>query len=101
MRGWRSGRRNEARLARRQRDRRPERPNGSRLLERVGLPLERPAGAGVEDLLVAMRLDKKVRTGTVRFALPKTVGTMCGDDERGWTVAAPDDLLREVLATTP
>ena len=71
------------------------------MLERVGLPLERPAGAGVEDLLLAMRLDKKARAGTVRFALPKTVGTMSGDDERGWTVAAPEQLLREVLASTP
>jgi 3-dehydroquinate synthase len=70
------------------------------LLERVGLPLERPAGAGVEDLLLAMRLDKKARAGTVRFALPQTVGTMCGDDERGWTVAAPEQLVREVLAGT-
>ena len=71
------------------------------LLERVGLPLERPAGAGVEDLLVAMRLDKKARAATVRFALPQTVGTMCGDDRRGWTVPAPDDVVRQVLAGTP
>jgi 3-dehydroquinate synthase len=71
------------------------------LLERVGLPLERPAGAGVEDLLLAMRLDKKARAATVRFALPQTVGTMCGDEQRGWTVAAPEQTLREVLASTP
>ena len=67
-------------------------------LERVGLPLERPAGAAVEDLLRAMQLDKKARAGTVRFALPRTVGTMCGDDQQGWTVEAPEHVLRDVLA---
>jgi 3-dehydroquinate synthase len=71
------------------------------LLERVGLPLERPAGAGVDDLLLAMRLDKKARAATVRFALPETVGTMRGDDEQGWTVTAPEQVLRDVLASTP
>ena len=67
------------------------------LLERCGLPLERPAGATVDDLLRAMRLDKKARAGTVRFALPTAVGTMCGDDAKGWTVTAPERTVREAL----
>jgi 3-dehydroquinate synthase len=71
------------------------------LLERVGLPLERPAGAEVEALLIAMRLDKKARAGAVRFALPQTVGSMYGNDEQGWTVAAPEELVREVLSGGP
>ena len=71
------------------------------LLERVGLPLERPAGAGIEELMLAMRLDKKARAATVRFALPQMVGAMSGDDERGWTVPAPEQLLRDVLSATP
>ena len=71
------------------------------LLERVGLPLERPAGAGIDDLMLAMRLDKKARAATVRFALPQTVGAMSGDDEKGWTVAAPEQLLRDVLSDVP
>jgi 3-dehydroquinate synthase len=70
------------------------------LLERVGLPLERPAGAAVEDLLRAMQVDKKARAGTVRFALPRAVGTMCGDDQQGWTVEAPEQILRDVLASS-
>ncbi len=68
------------------------------LLERLGLPLERPDTASLEDLIAAMRLDKKAREGTVRFALPKSVGAMYGDARRGWTVAAPESLVRETLA---
>ena len=71
------------------------------LLECFGLPLERPAGTAVEELLLAMRLDKKARVGSIRFALPKTVGTMHGDDQQGWTVAAPEPVMREVLAGNP
>ena len=71
------------------------------LLERLGLPLERPAGAGIEELLLAMRVDKKTRAAAVRFALPQTVGAMSGDDQRGWTVAAPEQVLRDVLAGMP
>jgi hypothetical protein len=34
----------------------------------------------------------------VRFALPERIGAMRGDAERGWTVSAPERLVREVLA---
>ena len=71
------------------------------LLECFGLPLERPTGAAVDELLIAMRLDKKARVGSVRFALPRTVGTMQGDDQQGWTVAAPEQIMREVLSDDP
>ncbi len=67
------------------------------LLARFGLPLARPKSASVDDLLAAMQLDKKAREGTVRFALPKSVGAMHGDSESGWTVAAPESLVRETL----
>jgi len=68
-----------------------------RLLERYGLPLELPESATADELLATMRLDKKARAGTVRFALPETVGRMHADGS-GWTVAAPERLVREVLA---
>jgi len=68
-----------------------------RLLERYGLPLELPDTATTDELVAAMRLDKKARAGTVRFALPRNVGAMHGDARTGWTVAAPEEVLRSVL----
>ena len=69
-----------------------------RLLERCGLPLERPTGASVDELLRVMQVDKKARSGTVRFSLPRAIGVMHGDAGAGWTVAAPEQLVRETLA---
>jgi 3-dehydroquinate synthase len=70
------------------------------LLERYGLPVERPAGCSSDDLLEAMRLDKKARAGAVRFALPRAIGAMHGDATHGWTVAASDIMVRDLLAVT-
>ncbi len=67
-----------------------------RLLERYGLPLELPESATPDQLLATMQLDKKARAGTVRFALPEVVGRMHADGS-GWTVAAPERVVREVL----
>jgi 3-dehydroquinate synthase len=67
------------------------------LLERYHLPVELPDSATVDGLIAAMQLDKKAREGTVRFALPEAVGTMHGDGT-SWTVAAPERVVREVLA---
>ena len=47
-----------------------------------------------------MQLDKKAREGTVRFALPKAIGAMQGDGKNGWTVAAPERVVREVLGAS-
>jgi 3-dehydroquinate synthase len=68
-----------------------------RLLERYDLPLDLPESATVDDLVAAMQLDKKAREGTVRFALPQAIGRMYADG--GWTVAAPEDVVRDVLGT--
>ncbi|MGH7547336.1 MAG: 3-dehydroquinate synthase [Gemmatimonadales bacterium] len=68
-----------------------------RLLERYGLPLDLPESATVDDLVAALQVDKKARGGTVRFALPRAVGAMHGDPQTGWTVAAPEEVVREVL----
>src|SRR6266571_2817318 len=67
------------------------------LLEGYGLPVELPDTATVDGLVAAMQLDKKTRDGTVRFALPRAVGVMCGDRQAGWTVTAPERVVREVL----
>ena len=68
------------------------------LIARYGLPLERPETAAVDDLIGAMQLDKKARAGTVRFAVPRAIGVMHGSETDGWTVAAPERLVREMLA---
>jgi 3-dehydroquinate synthase len=70
----------------------------TRLLERFRLPLERPDGAGANDLIAAMRGDKKVRAGEIRFALPKEIGTMHGDKKSGWTVGVAEERIAKVLS---
>ena len=70
------------------------------VLEGYGLPLALPEPAAVDDLIAAMQLDKKARAGTVRFALPRAIGAMHRDGKTGWTVAAPEAVLREVLRGT-
>ncbi len=44
------------------------------LLEKTQLPSELPANISIEDILVALRSDKKVKEGRVRFVLPKRLG---------------------------
>jgi len=71
-----------------------------RVLERLHLPTERPDGSQVEDLIAAMRADKKVRGGEIRFALPTAIGSTYGTDGEGWTVAVREDAIRQVLVNT-
>jgi 3-dehydroquinate synthase len=67
------------------------------LLERYGLPLALPVPATPDGLLAAMQLDKKARAGSVRFALPRAIGAMHGGAKTGWTVTAPEQLVKEIL----
>jgi 3-dehydroquinate synthase len=67
------------------------------VLERLHLPLERPDGSQVDDLIEAMRADKKVRGGKIHLALPSRIGAAHGDDASGWTVAVDESSLRHVL----
>jgi 3-dehydroquinate synthase len=69
----------------------------TRALERLHLPLELPDSNRADDLLEAMRADKKVRAGKIRMALPSQIGRMYGSDGTGWTVAVDESSLRQVL----
>ena len=69
-------------------------------LERLHLPVERPDGSQVDDLIAAMRTDKKVRAGEIRLALPRAIGVAHGDDGHGWTVPVPEDAIRQLLVNT-
>jgi 3-dehydroquinate synthase len=66
-------------------------------LQAAGLPTALPPGFDRDEVIEAMRSDKKGRLGKTRFALPLRIGAMAGADT-GWTVSVGDDQLREVLA---
>ncbi len=70
------------------------------VLERLHLPVERPDASHVDDLIAAMRADKKVRAGEIRLALPRAIGIAHGDDGHGWTVAVDEATIRQVLVNT-
>ncbi|MGB3671263.1 MAG: 3-dehydroquinate synthase [Phormidesmis sp.] len=44
------------------------------LLEKTQLPTLLPKGISIDDILIALKSDKKVKEGKVRFVLPKTLG---------------------------
>lgn len=69
-------------------------------LERLHLPVERPDASQVDDLIAAMRADKKVRAGEIRVALPRAIGVAHGDASRGWTVPVPEEAIRQLLVNT-
>ncbi len=69
-------------------------------LELLHLPVERPDNSQADDLIAAMRGDKKVRAGEIRLALPQAVGKAYGDDGQGWTVAVNEDAIRKALLNT-
>src|SRR6266705_1343112 len=70
------------------------------VLERLNLPVARPDASHVDDLIAAMRSDKKVRATEIRLALPRAIGSAHGDDGHGWTVPVDDVTIRQVLVNT-
>jgi 3-dehydroquinate synthase len=68
------------------------------LLEAFNLPLELPGSP--DAVLDAMQHDKKVRSGQLRFALPRRVGEMYGDETQGWTLAVGEADIRAVLVNS-
>jgi 3-dehydroquinate synthase len=69
-------------------------------LERLNLPVARPDASQVDDLIAAMRVDKKVRAGEIHLALPRAIGKAHGDDGGGWTVPVAEATIRQVLVNT-
>ncbi|MBA3645173.1 MAG: 3-dehydroquinate synthase [Gemmatimonadaceae bacterium] len=62
----------------------------------AGLPARIPPQCSPQQLLDAMRSDKKGREGKIRFALPTKVGEMAKDGD-DWSVPVADQLIMEVL----
>jgi 3-dehydroquinate synthase len=69
-----------------------------RAVERIGLPTTLPASVGPDRLLAVMRSDKKVRSGKVRFALPRDIGRMAPGDG-SWSVPIEESAIRGMLAS--
>ena len=67
------------------------------LLERFDLPVAVPAELPCDDLLDAMRHDKKGRAGALRFALPRTIGAMAQSADGEWTVEIAAAQVRGAL----
>lgn len=62
----------------------------------AGLPTRLPPECTPQRMLEAMRSDKKVRDGKIRFALPTRIGEMARDGS-DWSVPVADGLILEVL----
>jgi 3-dehydroquinate synthase len=67
------------------------------VLTRLGLPVRLAPPLAADVVVAAMASDKKNRARTIRFALPRAVGTMAADGE--WTDAAPEGAIRKALAS--
>jgi len=67
------------------------------LLGHYDLPSAVPETVACDDLLDAMRADKKVRAGTLRFALPAEIGRMAHGADGAWTVEVSPAEVRSAL----
>lgn len=65
-------------------------------LEALGLPREIPAGLDPERIMAGLGVDKKVRAGKVRFALPDEVGVAASFDGQ-YTSPLPERAVLEAL----
>jgi 3-dehydroquinate synthase len=65
--------------------------------EGFGLPRVPTPTGPVDEVVAIMRRDKKSRDSELRFALPREVGMMTGDQANGWTTPVPDEVLHAVL----
>jgi 3-dehydroquinate synthase len=71
-----------------------------RALEAFDLPVTIPEDLAAEDVIEAMRGDKKSREASVRFALPSRIGVMHKRADGGWTVDVGEDKILQVLAAS-
>ena len=60
------------------------------LMRRLGLPDWAQVGKPPDELLAAMKTDKKNREGRIRLALLERIGAPRGSDKEGWTTAVSE-----------
>ncbi|EKV01473.1 3-dehydroquinate synthase [Leptolyngbya sp. PCC 7375] len=63
------------------------------IIQKTNLPTKLPATLNIDAILNTLRSDKKVKSGKVRFVLPKRIGEACVTDQ------VTDDVIRSVLET--
>lgn len=61
------------------------------IIKKAGLPAQLSANLNIDDILTTLRSDKKVKSGKVRFVLPKRIGEAFVTDQ------VTDDIVRSVL----
>ena len=69
-------------------------------LPRAGLPVHVPRALDAAAIVAATAGDKKTRAGTVRYALPATLGRMARTDDGAWVHPVPDAVVHEALLAT-
>ena len=67
------------------------------LIGRFGLPDSGRVGLPIEQLLEAMKIDKKNRDGRIRLALLERIGVPHGSDAEGWTTPVSEAEVRAAL----
>ena len=65
------------------------------LIAKTELPTRLPKGVSIEDILIAIKSDKKVKEGKVRFVLPKGIGSAFVSDQVSDTAAR--QVLEDIL----
>lgn len=68
-----------------------------KLLARLGLNTRLPGNFNSKEIALAMKLDKKVRHGAVRMALPARIGKMARGEDGSWAISASPELIIPVL----
>lgn len=61
------------------------------LIQKTGLPIKLPSGLDITAIINALQLDKKVKSGKIRFVLPSQIGAVQVTDE------VPTDVIKKVL----
>ncbi len=67
-------------------------------VEALGLPARVPAGIAPDDILAAVRADKKARASRPRYILLRTVGEIARAPDGAWTHPADDAAVRTALS---
>ena len=67
-------------------------------MEQVTLPTRLPTNLDHKRVLALMQSDKKRRSGSLEFALPKRIGAMTGESA-GWAIPIPNYAVLDVLST--
>lgn len=62
----------------------------------AGLPSRIPSSISADSLVASTQSDKKSRSGTVRYALPRSIGTMESADGR-WSVPVADQIVLSTI----